>query len=192
MWNDFKLYFDLGLTHIADITAYDHIVFLVALCAVYQLTQWKKVLILVTAFTIGHCITLVLSGLKIVVFPPEIIEFLIPLSIFITAIYNISVKTVSSALLPKYIMAMLFGFIHGLGFSNFFKSLLGKETAIVFPLFSFNMGIEVGQIIIVLMLLLMSWLSLNIFKMEQRSWNMFVSGIAIGISLILMMETKFW
>ncbi len=190
--NDFWVYFELGLEHIADITAYDHIVFLIALCAIYTLQEWKKVLFLVTAFTIGHCITLVLSGLKIVNIPPEIIEFCIPLTICLTAIHNIASKSYSSGMIAKYFMAIAFGFIHGLGFSNFFKSLIGKNADIVFPLFSFNMGIEIGQIIIISFILLASWLSLNIFGMSQRSWNVFVSGIAFGISLILMMETKFW
>ncbi len=192
MWNDFKVYFELGLSHIADITAYDHIVFLIALCAIYTLSQWRNVLILVTAFTIGHCITLVLSGMKYVSFPAEIIEFLIPVTIFLTAIFNVASKSMSGAMLPKYTMALLFGLIHGLGFSNFFKSLLGKNTDIVFPLFSFNVGIETGQIFIVLILLLMGWIAMNILKMKQRSWNLFVSGIAAGIAMVLMMETKFW
>ena len=189
----FPTYLELGFTHILDINAYDHILFIVALCAVYHFKEWKKILILVTAFTIGHSVTLALSALNIVVFPSEIIEFLIPLTILITAIFNVTgVHTNPKMINYNYILALFFGWIHGLGFSNFFKALLGKEESILGPLFAFNVGVELGQIIIVAITMLVAYLVVNKLKVTQREWNVFISGAAFGIALILMMEAKFW
>ena len=123
----FKLYFGLGVDHILDIAGYDHILFVVALCAIYATQDWKKILILVTAFTIGHSITLALSTLNILNFRTDIIEFLIPVTIFITAFSNIVRKQNSMRpgyLNLNYFFGLFFGLIHGLGFSNYLKSLL--------------------------------------------------------------------
>ncbi len=189
----FKTYLQLGFDHILDINAYDHILFVVALCAVYSFKEWRKILILVTAFTIGHSFTLALSALKIVVFPAEIIEFLIPLTIFATAIFNVSHLHESPKMIKlNYLLALFFGWIHGLGFSNFFKALMGPDESILGPLFAFNLGVELGQIIIVFLTVLLGYIIINKLKKPLREWNLFVSGAAAGIAIILMMEAKFW
>jgi len=189
----FKTYLELGFDHILDINAYDHILFVIVLCAVYSYKDWRKILILVTAFTIGHSITLALSALKIVVFPSDIIEFLIPLTILATALFNVSNKQNHNKYVNiNYALAMFFGWIHGLGFSNFFKALLGAEEQIIGPLFAFNVGVELGQIIIVALTVMAGYLVVNRFKSSQRDWNLFVSGAAAGVAIILMMEAKFW
>ena len=194
----FNVYFQIGLKHIADITAYDHILFIVALCAMYRLIQWREVLILVTAFTIGHSITLALSALDVIRVNTDLVEFLIPLTIFITAIYNVANRksrndeAVSARIsfdAFKYTMATVFGLIHGMGFSSYFKALLGQEANVVLPLFAFNVGIEVGQILIVAVILAASFLAMDVFRVRPRSWNIFVSGAAAGIALTIMMET---
>ncbi|MGB3586189.1 MAG: HupE/UreJ family protein, partial [Tunicatimonas sp.] len=152
----FSLYFNLGLTHILDILGYDHILFVVALCALYMLRDWRKVLILITAFTIGHSITLALATLNIIQVNVALIEFLIPVTIFITAVSNIlrSQKNVSpSRVQLNYAYALFFGLIHGMGFSNYLRSLLGKEEDITVPLLAFNLGLELGQIVIVAIVL---------------------------------------
>ena len=140
----FQLYFQLGVTHITDIQGYDHILFLLTLCAVYTIKQWKNVLVLITAFTLGHCTTLVLATINILNIPSAVIEFLIPVTILLTAIANIVQK--GDYVTPKlhaikYMTALFFGLIHGLGFSNYLTSLLGLESNIVKPLFAFNIGI---------------------------------------------------
>ena len=195
MESQFSTYLKLGLTHIADPQAYDHIVFIIALCAVYRLTEWRRVAILVTAFTIGHSITLALAALKIVTPQYDVVEKLIPITICLTAIYNVlkpenqdNTSVFSKSLNLNYIFALVFGLIHGLGFSNFFKELLGTDADIVAPLFAFNVGIEIGQLLIVSFILIASFLAFNVFKVKQISWTQFISGAAFGIAVTLLLK----
>ena len=133
-----------------------------------------------------------MAALKIVVVSSDIIEFLIPLTIVLTAIYNVIPKTESkSSLISYYITALFFGLIHGLGFSNFFRSLLGRETDITMPLFAFNIGLEIGQLLIVAVILGINYLMLNTLKVKQREWNLFISGAAAGIAFVMMLERIF-
>jgi len=186
---DFPLYFELGWQHILDWKGYDHILFVMVLCGTYLLSDWKKVLILVTAFTIGHSITLALSVLKIIHIKTDLIEFLIPVTILITAASNILAgKSRPKGVQLKYILALFFGLIHGLGFSNYLNSLLGKSTSIVTELFAFNAGLEFGQIIIVLGILLISFILINLFKVKKWDWNFFLSSAIFGISFIMAAE----
>ena len=193
--SQFAIYFELGREHILDINGYDHILFVIALCSIYLLQDWKKVLILITAFTIGHSITLALSTLELVNFRSDIIEFLIPCTIFISAFSNLLRK--QSALTPakfnlNYFFALFFGLIHGLGFSNYLKSILGREDSIVTPLLSFNLGLELGQIIIVVFFMIISFVFVNIFNVARRDWNLIISSAVAGIAITIMLETKFW
>jgi len=189
--NIFHLYLSLGIHHILDFSAYDHILFIITLCGVYALTQWRKVIILVTAFTIGHSITLALATLKIFTVPIDWIEFLIPLTIFITALANTlqkSGKISHGRHLFKYFTAMFFGLIHGLGFSTYLRSLLGKESNIVGPLFSFNLGIEIGQFTILVIIMGLSLLFIDLLGVKRRDWNLILAGAGLGISLVMMVE----
>jgi hypothetical protein len=192
----FKAYFLEGLDHILDINGYDHILFVLALAAIYLMRDWRKVLILITAFTIGHSITLALSTLDYVKINPELIEFLIPVTIFITAFANLFKKErdlkSSGNMQLNYIFALLFGLIHGLGFSNYLKAILGKNSSIVMELLAFNVGLEVGQIIIVLVFLVLSFIFIDLFGMKRRDWVLIVSSAIAGIAVTIMMETKFW
>lgn len=187
---DFSLYFELGWQHILDWKGYDHILFVVVLCGTYSLIEWRKVLILVTAFTIGHSITLALSVLKIITVNTNMIEFLIPVTILVTALSNIiSGKSKSKGGIQlKYILALFFGLIHGMGFSNYLNSLLGKSTNIVAELFAFNIGLELGQVIIVIGILVLSSLIINIFRVKKWDWNFFLSSAIFGISFIMAAE----
>lgn len=195
----FPLYFELGFDHISDLNGYDHILFLVALCATYRINEWRSVLILVTAFTVGHSLTLALASLGYAPLRAEIVEFLIPVTILMTCLYNI-IRPEREAISPShelrfrgnYFLALFFGLIHGLGFSNYFQTLLGKETSIVQPLFAFNVGVEAGQLTIVAIIFLLLLIAQKVIRVRHRDWNLFVSGAAAGISLILMAETKFW
>lgn len=193
--SQFELYFQLGKDHILDYkNGYDHILFIVALCAVYLMRDWKKVLILVTAFTIGHSITLALSTLKIISVNQELIEFLIPVTIFITAGSNIFRTTELSdrTTYINYGYALLFGLIHGLGFSNYLKSILGKDSGIVSRLFAFNIGLELGQIIIVSIFLILSFILVDLFTVNRRDWKIVVSSAVAGMALLLMKDKIFW
>lgn len=189
--SSFGLYLRLGFEHIVDFAGYDHILFILTLCGVYLLKHWRPVLILVTAFTIGHTITLALATLKVVMIPSDIIEFLIPVTIFATAVANIAMPQVAFSKkmhLFKYFTALFFGLIHGLGFSNYLRSLLGTESSIVKPLFAFNLGLEVGQIAIVLAILMSSYLFIRFIRVVHREWNLVLSGAGLGISLIMCIE----
>jgi len=189
----FKVYLELGFKHILDLSAYDHILFVIVLCAVYSWKDWKKILVLVTAFTIGHSITLALSALGIVVFSPEVIEFLIPLTIFATAMANISLDHDTSRVVRlNYFLALFFGCIHGLGFSNYLKALIDDEESIVPPLLSFNLGVELGQLVVVALIFSVNYMLIQLVGVKQRSWTIFMSGAAAGVALILMRETVFW
>jgi hypothetical protein len=156
--------------------------------------DWKKILILVTAFTIGHSITLALATLKIIVVNAELIEFLIPLTIFITAVSNIFRRTEVSdrTTYVNYGFALFFGLIHGMGFSNYLQAILGKNSNIVSPLFAFNVGLEVGQIIIVSIFMVASFILVDIFTLNRRDWKLVISSAIAGIALILMMEKNPW
>ena len=186
---DFPLYFQLGWQHILDWQGYDHILFVIVLCGAYTLTDWKKVLILVTAFTIGHSITLALSVFKIIGVSTPIIEFLIPITILITATSNILRKRQKpKGQKFKYTMALFFGLIHGLGFSNYLKSLLGKSNSITAELFAFNIGLEFGQILIVTGVLILSFILIWIVKIKRWDWNFFLSSAIFGISFVMAAE----
>jgi hypothetical protein len=180
------LYFELGWRHIINWDAYDHILFIVALSAVYLLGDWRKVLVLVTAFTIGHSITLALSVLHIIRIPSALVEFLIPVTICVTALSNIVRKEHEPQKLQlNYFYALFFGLIHGLGFSNYLKSLLGSQENIVKPLFSFNIGLECGQIVIVMCILLLSTMMVKGTPVKRRDWNMFLSSAAFGVAFLM-------
>lgn len=191
----FYFYLKLGFEHISNLAGYDHILFLVVLCAVYRIQQWKNILILVTAFTIGHSITLVLASLDTFTIPSNIIKFLIPTTILLTALHNV-ISATPSEKSPKmsrnYAMALFFGFIHGMDFSNYFKALLMDTSSIVTPLLGFNIGIELGQLLVVFFIISIAFLFLNIIGVKHREWNLFISGAAAGMALLSMLENKFW
>lgn len=183
------MYFELGWQHILDWQGYDHILFVTALCGIYTLKEWRSVLILVTAFTLGHSLTLALSVYDKVRIPSALIEFLIPVTIVLTCLYNIvRKKPARSGINVKYLLAALFGLIHGLGFSNYLKSLLGRSTNIVAELFAFNIGLEFGQILIVAVVLTLSWLAVRIFRAPAREWTVFLSSAIFGIATVMSIE----
>jgi hypothetical protein len=192
----FRLYFDLGKDHILDyMNGYDHILFVIALCAVYISRDWKKVLILTTAFTIGHSITLALSVLRIVEVKAELIEFLIPLTIFITAVSNLFKNENNMADRPmqlNYFYAAFFGLIHGLGFSNYLRSILGQDKNMITQLLAFNLGLEFGQIVIVVLFMSICFILVDLFGLNRRDWKMVLSSAIAGIALILMKDNMYW
>jgi hydrogenase/urease accessory protein HupE len=188
--NDVFIFAHLGFRHIIDLNGSDHMLFILALVIRYLGSDWKKILILVTAFTIGHSITLALSTLNWIYFPMPLIELLIPLTILLTGISNFMVKdfSFSSKYHIIYYLALFFGLIHGLGFSNYLKSLLGKEESILLPLFSFNIGLELGQLLIVGCILVFSFIFINYLKINRKSYIRIGSIITIALSMIMIID----
>ncbi len=188
--NDFKLYLEIGFQHIANLRGFDHILFILALTIRFQFDDWRKVLILVTAFTIGHSITLALSVLNLVNYSAKWIEFLIPLTILITAFSNLFIKKfVFKTKFPLiYFLALFFGLVHGLGFSNYLKSLLGKDQSIISQLLAFNIGLELGQLMIVFFILLISFIFVTIIKINRREFLLFISAAIFALALNMALE----
>lgn len=188
--NDFGIYFDTGFYHIVNSGALDHILFVLALCVRYQFSDWRKILVLVTAFTIGHSITLALSVFNIVDYSVKWIEFLIPVTIVITAISNVFVKkfTFKAKFPIIYFFALFFGLIHGLGFSSGLKSLFGKDTSVVGKLLAFNLGLEAGQVLIVTAILLISFIFVSILKCNRREYLLYISGGIFALALQMSIE----
>ena len=188
--NDFGLYFQIGYQHIADLKGIDHILFILALTIRYQFADWKKLLILVTAFTIGHSVTLALSVFNLINYSMNWIEFLIPVTIVITAFSNFFVKKfVFKSTFPIiYFLALFFGLIHGLGFSTYLKSLLGKGESVVGQLLAFNLGLEAGQLLIVLAILVITLIFVSLFKVNRREYLLFISAAAFALALQMAIE----
>jgi len=193
--DNFIFFLRQGLFHVLDWNAYDHILFLIALAVVYDFKNWKKVLWLITLFTIGHTLTLILAAYKIVSVNSNWIEFLIPVTIIITALGNIVFAksiTKNSKTNINLIFALFFGLIHGLGFSGYFKMLVGSTNSKFIPLLEFALGIELAQIIIVLIILILGFIFQTIFRFSKRDWILIISSIVIGVVLPILKAAIFW
>lgn len=193
--SEFQLYFGLGKDHILDANGYDHILFVIALCILYSIREWRQVLILVTAFTLGHSITLALATLEIINVDAGLIEFLIPVTILVTAVSNILRKgdgTAGRNLQVNYAYAAFFGLIHGMGFSNYLKSILGRDESIFTQLLAFNLGLELGQIVIVAFFLVLGFVLVDLFGVNRRDWKLVISSAVAGIAIILIKDKIFW
>jgi hypothetical protein len=197
--SEFQAYLQLGFNHITDSNGYDHILFIMALCTVYTLIDWKKVIVLVTAFTVGHSITLALATMGYVTVKPDWIELLIPVTIVITACLNFFYKIPKSSFSQKeqtsslrYPLALFFGLVHGLGFSNYLRALLGKEAEIFNPLLGFNIGLELGQLIIVLIILSVAFVLIELLRIQRMSWINILSGIIVGMAVSLIINNAFF
>ncbi len=190
--NSFTSYLILGLQHILNIQAIDHLLFILSITCVYRIFDIKKLLYLITAFTLGHSVTLGLATLKWISANPTWIEFLIPCTILFSAIGNLYFKEnkLKQKTLPwgNYALVAGFGLIHGLGFSNYLQSLLGKEQSLLAPLFAFNIGLEIGQIFVVATILAVSTFLLEVFKSKLRHYVLVISGLIIGLVLPMILE----
>lgn len=190
----FSFYFQFGFDHILDPKGFDHIAYVVALCAVFRVSDWRKTALLVTAFTVGHSLTLALVGLDIIqlsVQQKSWVETLIPLTIIATALLNIfSIQKEKKNFKGTYLLTVFFGLIHGLGFSTFFRSSLmsGEMSELVKQLLAFNLGVEAGQLVIVGLVLASSFFVLNILKIKHNIWIKTVSTLAILTALYLLLK----
>lgn len=192
--NDFWIWLSTGFQHILDWNGYDHILYIIALCVLFSVKEWKKLLILVTAFTIGHSLTLAMSVLDVLTIKQAYIEVLIPLTIMLTCLVNIlSRKKLedirnNSNYKINYSLALVFGFIHGMGFSYLLKSMLGKEESVFFPLLSFNLGLEIGQLIIIIFMLLFSVFLARFTRIKKTDVVFFISSAVFGVSFLLFVQ----
>ena len=187
--NDFSIYFSTGWFHIISVNALDHILFIIALSAIYLIGNWKQLLVLVTAFTIGHSLTLALSVFDIIRVKDQWVEFLIPCTIIATAGFNFFVKDFSPrSLRLNYFLALFFGLIHGMGFANSIRFMLAKEQQLWLPLLSFNLGLEAGQIVLLSFILLAGFLLVTKSKLKRSWWVMGLSGCCLLIAIQMAVE----
>lgn len=186
---DFSFYFGFGWEHIMSWDALDHQLFIAALSAIYILSDWKQVLILVTAFTIGHSLTLALSVMDVFRFNSNWVEFLIPCTIIITAISNLFQKKFTpKSIRINYFLALFFGLIHGMGFANSIRMMLASDQNIGWGLFGFNVGLEAGQIVVVVILLVIGKIIIDLLKVNRRDWVIFLSASVFGLALKMAIE----
>jgi hypothetical protein len=186
---DFIFYFKIGWSHIMSWDATDHLFFITVLAIIYTVADWKKVLVLVTAFTVGHALTLFMSVLNMINVKSEMVEFLIPCTILITALMNLFLqKQQSVSHTIQYAIALGFGLIHGLGYANYIRMMLSADQQLVWGLFSFNLGLEAGQIVVVGLVLLTVWVSSRIHAKAHQRWVSFVSAFVLLFALKLAIE----
>lgn len=194
--SEFLLYFKIGLNHVLDINGYDHVLFLIALTVPYAFKDWKRVLLLVTLFTVGHTLALILSVYEIVIIKASLVEFLIPITILVTAVFHLFTAGKSGkneSITFVSLVTLFFGVIHGLGFSNYFKSILpGSATDKLLPLLEFALGIEAAQIIVVIIVLLLSYIVQTFFRFSKRDWTLVMSAFVIGVVLPMIIKSDIW
>ncbi len=189
--SSFGMYFELGVMHILDLEGIDHLVFILAIAAPYRFIDWKKLIILVSAFTVGHSVTLALSAFDIVRINEDLVETLIPITLLITAMVNLGKTGQKLNMKLVYLLIFFFGLIHGLGFSNFFNALMSESSEVTSALFAFNLGIEVAQIMIVLIILIITEL-FNFFKPKSQKMRIiFLNGGVFFLALQMLFEALF-
>lgn len=193
---EFWIFFKIGLNHVLDIHGYDHVLFLIALTVPYTFKDWSRILLLVTIFTVGHTLALLLSVFNIIVVKANIVEFIIPITILITAFYNLFTAGKSSkkeSITFIGFVTLFFGIIHGLGFSNYFKTILSGEAIDKLPnLLEFALGIEAAQIIVVLVVLLLSFVFQTLFRFNKRDFTLTMSAFVIGVVIPLIIDSPIW
>lgn len=194
--SEFWIYLQIGLRHVLDIKGYDHVLFLIALTVPYAFKDWKRILLLVTIFTIGHTLALILSVFNIVMIKASWVEFLIPVTILITALFNLfsaGKSAKSDNINVTGFVTLFFGIIHGLGFSNYFKSILdGSPSDKLLPLLEFALGIELAQIIVVLVVLMISFVFQNFLRFSKRDFTLVFSAFVVGVVVPMIIENNIW
>jgi hypothetical protein len=194
--SQFWIYFQIGLKHVLDINAYDHVLFLIALTVPYLFKDWKRIFLLVSLFTIGHTLALVLSVYGIIAIKVDVVEFLIPITILITALYHLFTAGKTSkndGVNLVFFITLFFGIIHGLGFSNYFKTILGgSATSKLLPLGEFALGIEAAQLVVVFVVLVISYIVQTVFRFSKRDWALVMSAFIIGVVIPMIIESPIW
>lgn len=194
--SQFWIYFQIGLKHVLDINAYDHVLFLIALTVPYLFKDWKRIFLLVSLFTIGHTLALILSVYGIITIKVNLVEFLIPITILVTAFYHLFTAGKTSkndGVNLVFFITLFFGIIHGLGFSNYFKTILGgSATSKLLPLGEFALGIEAAQLVVVFVVLVISYIVQTVFRFSKRDWALVMSAFIIGVVIPMIIESPIW
>lgn len=194
--SEFWLYFNIGLKHVLDWNGYDHVLFLIALSIPYAFKDWKRVLILVSLFTVGHTLALFLSVYEVVLIKASLVEFLIPITILVMALFDLFTAGKSGkkeSITFVAFITLFFGIIHGLGFSNYFKTILpGSNSEKLLPLLEFALGIEAAQIVVVFIVLILSYIIQTFFRFSKRDWTLVMSAFVIGVVLPLIINSDIW
>ncbi len=194
--SEFWLYFNIGLKHVLDINAYDHVLFLIALTIPYAFADWKRWLLLVSLFTVGHTVALLLSVFGVISVKVNLVEFIIPITILIVAFFNLFTagkNNKSESISIIAITTLFFGIIHGLGFSNYFKGILpGEASDKLVPLLEFALGIEAAQLIVVFIILIISYLVQTVFRFSKRDWTLVMSAFVIGVVVPMIVQSPIW
>ncbi|KAF2080206.1 HupE/UreJ family protein [Flavobacterium sharifuzzamanii] len=194
--SQFWIYFQIGLKHVLDINAYDHVLFLIALTVPYLFKDWKRIFLLVSLFTIGHTLALILSVYGIIAIKVNVVEFLIPITILVTALYHLFTAGKTSkndGVNLVFFITLFFGIIHGLGFSNYFKTILGgSATSKLLPLGEFALGIEAAQLVVVFVVLVISYIVQTVFRFSKRDWALVMSAFIIGVVIPMIIESPIW
>lgn len=194
MLDNFLFNVEYGIHHVLDINGYDHVLFLMVLTISYVFKDWKRVLLLVSLFTLGHTLSLVLAAYGVVTLNGALVEFLIPVTILLTAVYNVFTAgkgAQKERIGVLFITTLFFGLIHGLGFAREFKMLLGDSDNKLLLLIEFALGIEIAQIIIVFVVLFLGYLGQTIFRFSKRDWVLVLSSVVIGLVIPMLMGSDF-
>lgn len=193
---EFLMYFELGLRHVLDINAYDHVLFLIALAVPYSFSDWKRVLILVSLFTLGHTLAMIMSVYGLVGVKSTLVEFLIPITILITALFHLFTAGKNSkkeSISVVAVITLFFGLIHGLGFATYFNTLLpGTGSDKLLPMLEFAVGIEAAQIIVIFVVLVLSYIVQTFFRFSKRDWTLVMSAFVIGVVLPMLIASDIW
>ena len=195
MFQNFLFNVEYGINHVLDINAYDHVLFLIVLTIPYLFKDWKRVLLLVSVFTLGHTLSLVLATYNIFNANGQLVEFLIPITILIVALFNVFTAG-KGAQKEKigilFFLTLFFGLIHGLGFAREFQILVGRDDNKLLTLLEFALGIELAQVIIVFIVLFLGYLTQTIFRFSRRDWIMVVSAIVVGLVIPMLLKSDFF
>ena len=193
MLNDFLSNMQYGMYHILDVNAYDHILFLIVLTIPYLFKDWKRILFLVTIFVIGHSVSLAFATYDVISVSNKWIEFLIPMTVLIIALFNVFTagkKTQNKKVGLLFFITLFFGLIHGLGFVNVFESTISKSENKLISLLEISLGIEVGQLIVVFIILFLAFLCQTLFRFSKRDWVMVISAIVVGLLIPMLIKSN--
>lgn len=194
MLDDFLFNVEYGVNHVLDIKAYDHVLFLIVLTISYLFKDWKRVFLLVSTFTLGHTLSLILAAYGVVRVHAALIEFLIPVTILMVAVFNIFTAgkgAQKAGVGVLFFTTLFFGLVHGLGFAREFKMLLGDSDHKLILLLEFALGIEVAQIIIVFIVLFLGYIIQTVFRFSKRDWILVVSAIVVGLVIPMLLNSDF-
>jgi len=194
MLDNFWFNVQYGIHHVLDINAYDHILFLIVLTVPYLFKDWKRVLLLVSTFTLGHTLSLVLAVYGVISVNAKLVEFLIPVTIMVVALYNVFTagkKTQNEKVGILFFSTLFFGLVHGLGFAREFKMFVGNADNKLITLLEFALGIEMSQVIIVFVMLFLGFICQTVFRFNRRDWVMVISAIVVGLAIPMLLQRGF-